>query len=65
MKVDKKDTPGNSGLDEQDRKGVGAKWRSTKRASQCHKPPVFDGWNPTHRNGDEWGGWFMTLLYPH
>ena len=18
-------------------------------------PPIFDGWNPTHKNGDEWG----------
>ena len=18
-------------------------------------PPIFDGWDPTHKNGDEWG----------
>ena len=23
--------------------------------SQCHKPPIFDGWNPTYENCDEWG----------
>ena len=22
---------------------------------QCHKPSIFDGWNPTHKNGDELG----------
>ena len=22
---------------------------------QCHKPPIFDGWNPTHKNVDKWG----------
>ena len=20
-----------------------------------NKPPMFDGWNTTHKNGDEWG----------
>ena len=24
----------------------------------------IDGWNATHKNGDEWG-WFMALLYQH
>ena len=23
--------------------------------SSNNKPPIFDGWNPTHENGDEWG----------
>ena len=27
--------------------------------------PNFDGWNPTHQNGDEWGVVQMTLLYQH
>ena len=28
---------------------------------------IFAGWNPSHKNGDEWGmaGWFMALLYQH
>ena len=20
-----------------------------------NKPPIFDGWNPSHENGDDWG----------
>ena len=33
---------------------------------QCQKPPIFDGWNPTHQNCDEWGmvyGIAMPTLY--
>ena len=30
-----------------------------------NKPPIFDGWNPTHKNGDGWEMVQMTLLYPH
>ena len=30
-----------------------------------NQPPIFDGWNPTHKNGDEWGMVNMTLLYQH
>ena len=26
---------------------------------------IFDGRNPTHQNGDEWGMVQMTLLYEH
>ena len=29
---------------------------------QCHKPLIFDGWNPNHKNGDEWG---MVYCYTH
>ena len=28
-------------------------------------PAIFDGWIPTHENGDEWGMVYMKLLYQH
>ena len=27
------------------------------------KPSIFDGWNPPHRNGDDWGMVQMTLRF--
>ena len=39
-------------------------WEAVEIAMDNEKHRLIDGWNPTHRNGDEWG-WFMTLLYQH
>ena len=39
-------------------------WCNVGIAMPC-LPSIFDGWNPTHKNGDDLGMVQLTLLYRH